>query len=204
MVIQNGANSAVGCLVIQMARNMGVKTINIIRDRPNYEILEKELKDLGATVVVKSTLFPQEATQDYIFNTLGLPRPILGFNCVGGNALAEMSRSMATGATIVTYGGMGGKAPSISVSSLIFNDLKYCGFWMSRWYGQARKDPLLEEESNKMFKAIIGDYQAGRIVFNKMETFDFQSAWHLAIQKYTDPASYKSDHKPLLVFEPSK
>lgn len=201
MIVQNGANSAVGRFVIQMARNMGIKTINIIRDRPNYEVLEKELRDMGATVVVKSTLFLQEATQDYMFNTLGLSRPILGFNCVGGSALAEMSKLVAPGAAIVTYGGMGGKAPTISISSLIFHDIKYYGFWMTRWYGQVRADPRLEQERDSMFQTIIDDYQAGRIVFNSMETFDFQSAWNLAVQKYTDPSSYKSDSKPLLVFE---
>ena len=33
VIIQNGANSAVGIAVIQLARHMGVKTINMIRDR---------------------------------------------------------------------------------------------------------------------------------------------------------------------------
>ena len=32
-IIQNGANSGVGQSVIQQARVMGVKTINIVRDR---------------------------------------------------------------------------------------------------------------------------------------------------------------------------
>ena len=31
VIIQNGANSMVGLSVIQMAREMGVKTINIVR-----------------------------------------------------------------------------------------------------------------------------------------------------------------------------
>jgi trans-2-enoyl-CoA reductase len=36
VIIQNGANSMVGLSVIQMAREMGVKTINIVRsDRYN-------------------------------------------------------------------------------------------------------------------------------------------------------------------------
>lgn len=32
-VIQNGANSAVGVAVIQLAKSWGVKTINLVRDR---------------------------------------------------------------------------------------------------------------------------------------------------------------------------
>lgn len=32
VIIQNGANSMVGLAVIQMARQMGVKTINVVRE----------------------------------------------------------------------------------------------------------------------------------------------------------------------------
>lgn len=40
VIIQNGANSMVGLSVIQMAREMGVKTINIVRsDRFDIIIL---------------------------------------------------------------------------------------------------------------------------------------------------------------------
>lgn len=33
VIIQNGANSMVGLAVIQMAREKGIKTINVIRER---------------------------------------------------------------------------------------------------------------------------------------------------------------------------
>lgn len=32
-VVQNGANSAVGQAVVQIAKSMGVKTVNLVRDR---------------------------------------------------------------------------------------------------------------------------------------------------------------------------
>jgi len=35
VIVQNGSNSAVGVAVIQLARAMDVKTINIVRDRPD-------------------------------------------------------------------------------------------------------------------------------------------------------------------------
>lgn len=39
-VIQNGANSAVGQLVIQLCKIWGIKTVNIVRDRPDIENLK--------------------------------------------------------------------------------------------------------------------------------------------------------------------
>ncbi|KAI2652406.1 Enoyl-[acyl-carrier-protein] reductase, mitochondrial [Labeo rohita] len=51
-VIQNASNSAVGQAVIQIAAALGLKTINIIRDRPNCAELIDELQSLGADYVL--------------------------------------------------------------------------------------------------------------------------------------------------------
>ncbi|KAJ2342256.1 mitochondrial 2-enoyl thioester reductase, partial [Coemansia sp. RSA 2671] len=56
-IIQNGANSGVGRAVIQMARLMGVHTVNVVRDRSpeEYESLDRELSALGADLVVRDS-----------------------------------------------------------------------------------------------------------------------------------------------------
>jgi len=51
-VIQNGANSAVGQAVIQIAAARGLKTINLVRDRPDITQLKEKLHALGATHVL--------------------------------------------------------------------------------------------------------------------------------------------------------
>lgn len=51
-IIQNGANSGVGQAVIQIAKHLKIKTINVVRDRPNLEALKSYLASLGATYVV--------------------------------------------------------------------------------------------------------------------------------------------------------
>ncbi len=48
VVVQNGANSGVGEAVIQMARKMGLVSVNIVRDRDGIEELKSYLKELGA------------------------------------------------------------------------------------------------------------------------------------------------------------
>jgi len=52
VVIQNGANSAVGQCVIQMCRAEGIKSVNIIRNRPDVEQLKQELRSMGADFVL--------------------------------------------------------------------------------------------------------------------------------------------------------
>ena len=39
-VIQNGGNSAVGQMVIQLCKLWGVKTVNIVRNRPDFQFLK--------------------------------------------------------------------------------------------------------------------------------------------------------------------
>jgi trans-2-enoyl-CoA reductase len=51
VIVQNGANSAVGQAVIQIARVMGLHTINIVRDRENLAYMKTRLQHLGATIV---------------------------------------------------------------------------------------------------------------------------------------------------------
>ncbi|KAG2467685.1 MECR protein, partial [Polypterus senegalus] len=51
-VIQNGANSAVGQAVIQIAASMGIETINIVRNRPDLHNLVQKLKALGANYII--------------------------------------------------------------------------------------------------------------------------------------------------------
>ena len=44
-VLQNGANSAVGQAVIQIAKTMGVTTVNVVRDREDIDSLKQRLTE---------------------------------------------------------------------------------------------------------------------------------------------------------------
>ncbi|XP_046325453.1 enoyl-[acyl-carrier-protein] reductase, mitochondrial isoform X2 [Marmota monax] len=61
-VIQNASNSGVGQAVIQIAAALGLRTINVVRDRPDIQKLMDRLKDLGAEhVITEEELRKQEA-----------------------------------------------------------------------------------------------------------------------------------------------
>lgn len=63
-MVQNGATSAVGRSVIQIAKARGLNTINIIRDRPNLAETEAALKAIGATHVVTEDFARTPAMRD--------------------------------------------------------------------------------------------------------------------------------------------
>ena len=44
-VLQNGSNSAVGQAVIQIARTLGLTTVNVVRDREDIDSLKQRLTE---------------------------------------------------------------------------------------------------------------------------------------------------------------
>jgi len=145
VVIQNGANSMVGTSVIQIAASRGIKTINIIRQRSDSDVLIERLKEYGAHLVVDEEFIRKPEFKKLLSD---LPKPKLALNCTGGPSATEIARLLGNGGTMVTYGGMSLKPVTIPTSSFIFNDITLKGFWMTKWYeqhGSKGKDQVLSE-----------------------------------------------------------
>lgn len=134
--IQNGANSGVGRAAIQLGKLWGYKSINIVRKRESgMEELVNELKTLGADVIVTDEEVESKGFRDQVKEfTNGGREPIrLAMNCVGGSIVNSMAKHLASGAHIVTYGAMSKQPVSLPTGLLIFKDIHFDGFWVSRW-----------------------------------------------------------------------
>ncbi|KAB0360877.1 hypothetical protein FD754_005033 [Muntiacus muntjak] len=140
-VIQNASNSAVGQAVIQIAAALGLRTINVLRDRPDLQKLTDRLKNLGADHVVTEEELRKPEMRSFFKD---VPQPRLALNCVGGKSATELLRHLAPGGTMVTYGGMAKQPVIASVSQLIFKDLKLRGFWLSQWKKDHSPDQFKE------------------------------------------------------------
>lgn len=100
-VIQNSANSGVGRAVIEVAKAWGIKTINIVRDRPNIAELKAELTKLGADFIFTEEEFKKEGRK-FVSK---LDRPLLlALNGVGGRSALQITSGLSYGGTMVTYG----------------------------------------------------------------------------------------------------
>lgn len=144
--VQNGANSGVGRAAIQLGRLWGLRSINVVREREGdpaaTEALRQELLDLGATVVVTEAEFldrgfPARLRDEH---TRGGRDPVmLGLNCVGGKSATTMAKCLGDGGSLVTYGAMSKQPLMLPTGLLIFRDLRFNGFWLSRWANADRK-----------------------------------------------------------------
>ncbi|NUN93239.1 MAG: zinc-binding dehydrogenase [Verrucomicrobiae bacterium] len=149
-IAQNAANSAVGRCVIQIARHRGWKTLNLVR-RPEWVA---ELEALGAdAVLVEDEDLPRRAREA----VGGSPIP-LALNAVGGESARSLSRILASGGTLVTYGGMSRRPISLGAGPMIFKDLRYRGFWVTRWFQEAPP-----EKAAAMIEEIAALMRAGKL-----------------------------------------
>lgn len=137
-LVQNGANSGVGRAAIQLAREWGIKTLNVVRERSTPEetdALKKDLYDLGATAVITESELLSGAFRDMVhdFTRQGKEPIRLGLNCVGGKSATALAKVLAPGSHLVTYGAMSKQPVSLPSGLLIFNNLVFDGFWVSKW-----------------------------------------------------------------------
>jgi mitochondrial enoyl-[acyl-carrier protein] reductase / trans-2-enoyl-CoA reductase len=128
-LIQNAANSATGRAVIQIAHDLGYKTVNIVR----REELIEELRTEGGDVV----FVDGENLRDEVKTVTGGAAIRLGLNAVGGESALRLANCLASGATLVTYGAMSLQPLKIPNGLLIFKDLRFRGIWINQWYDRA-------------------------------------------------------------------
>ncbi|PIA16169.1 NAD(P)-binding protein [Coemansia reversa NRRL 1564] len=157
-IIQNGANSGVGRAVIQLAKHWGIRTINIVRDRPHLPELAQELYNLGADVVIsdKQLIDTGDGRIKIKEQIKSLKAPIcLGLNCVGGRTTVQMTKLISQGGVLVSYGGMSRQPVMLPTSLLIFKDISARGFWMNRWYSDCTLFNKKEDEIRNMWRNIL-------------------------------------------------
>ena len=90
-VIQNGANGSIGHAVVQVAQRKGLKTMNVLRSRPDAAEWTELLRFAGAEVAIteSTSMWPGS---DAVFDDL--PKPKLGLNCANGVYAREVARRL--------------------------------------------------------------------------------------------------------------
>jgi len=135
-LIQNAANSAAGRDVIQIAHELGYKTVNVVR---RAELVDELRAEGGDVVLVDGDNLRQEVKEA----TGGAPIH-LGLNSVGGDSALRLANCLAPGSTLVSFGAMSLQPLKIPTGLLIFKDLRFRGIWINKWYDNARPAERIE------------------------------------------------------------
>jgi trans-2-enoyl-CoA reductase len=135
-VIQNAANSAAGRDVIQIAHELGYRTVNIIR---RAELID-ELRAQGGDVL----LLDGDNLREQVKNATGGAPIRLGLNSVGGESALRLANCLAPGGTLVSFGAMSLQPLKIPTGLLIFKDLRFRCIWINKWYDNATPAERME------------------------------------------------------------
>lgn len=133
-VIQNAANSGVGLCVIQTAKLLGLRTINLVR----REELIPKLEKLGGDLV----LLDNSDSIEHIKSITGGAAPALALNAVGGDSALRLMDALAPEGIHVTYGAMSMRSLKVPNKFLIFKRIQLHGFWCTEWMKGKSSDEI--------------------------------------------------------------
>lgn len=160
-IVQNVGNSAVGRCVIQLASDLGIRTISFVR---RAELVD-ELRELGANGVFPDDEIGFAAAKE----ALGGAKAALAFNAVGGDSALRLMKLLREGGVHVTYGAMARKPLTVPNGLLIFHDIQIRGLWVSRWIENAPED-----EVRNVYENLAARVAAGKLVQPVDSTFSLE------------------------------
>ncbi|WP_435845721.1 zinc-dependent alcohol dehydrogenase family protein [Streptomyces griseofuscus] len=151
-LLQTAAGSTVGRLVIQLARHLGIRTINVVRRREAVA----EIRALGGDEVICTEDEDLVRRVTEIVGPAGVRKAV---DCVAGPVGAQVAQSLAPGGETVVYGALSTHRQTdpaaltipLSARSVIYETKAVRGFWLNRWFGTASP-----EEAQQVLSQVRG------------------------------------------------
>jgi NADPH:quinone reductase-like Zn-dependent oxidoreductase len=151
-IIQNAANSAVGVAVIQLSKHLGLRTVNVVR----REELREDLLGAGADLVV----IDDDDYPDSLLDCTNGKEPKLALNSIGGPSALRLAKTLSPSGVHVTFGAMTGESIRFPTRSLIFNDVRFVGFWLDQWRRRQSPEKIHEACEEILFLAATNVLQS--------------------------------------------
>lgn len=126
VAVQTAAASALGKMVVRLAKRFSFPLINVVRRPEQVELLRKS----GAEHVLDSSAADFDQQLHDLCHKLGAT---IGFDAVAGEMSARVLRAQPNGARLLVYGALSVEACQADPGSLIFEGKRLEGFWLSGW-----------------------------------------------------------------------
>ncbi len=138
-LIHNGANSSIGQMVLGLARDRGLKTVNVVR-RVGFE---NKLHALGGDAVI---IDPGDADllATRVAAATGGAGVHVALDMIGGDAGGRLAHTLAKPGKLVLYGSSGGEPARIDYLDFNRNELTIAGMSMSRSFN--RRTPQEQDD----------------------------------------------------------
>jgi NADPH:quinone reductase-like Zn-dependent oxidoreductase len=151
-IVLSAASSAVCKLIIQFAKNKGIKTIAIVRDFEQKEAL----LSLGANMVLLSD---NDTIEKQILELRKTERIASFLDAVGGNLASTIIKTISPYGKIIQYGLYSDQNVSYHNSDVIFKNLTIKGFGIDDWLSSKSKTELKEIWTNIIQEVMNPDFK---------------------------------------------
>ena len=145
----NAANGAVGKLVAQYGRELGINVLGLVRRAAAVD----EMARLGIANVVAEGGDWRETVKAM---TGGAPI-IRGIESLGGEGTSDLASVLADGAELISFGAMTGRPLKLPAGELLFRGLTVKGFW-------GAKPPVKPERIGELLGELVRDAASGKLV----------------------------------------
>src|SRR3954462_3674427 len=125
-IVQTAAASALGRMVVRLAKSFGIPVINVVR-RPEQIAL---LRNLGAQHVLDSH---SDGFDEILREHCRELHATISFDAVAGEMSGRILRAQPKGSRMIVYGALSLAAAQVDPSSLVFEGKTLEGFWLSAW-----------------------------------------------------------------------
>ncbi|MCF6171657.1 MAG: zinc-binding dehydrogenase [Bacteroidales bacterium] len=164
-IVQNAAGSQVAAFVRMMARENGVKVIDIVRKKEHVGLLESQ----GAQHVLCENERDFEEQLNKLSKTL---QATTAFDAVGGRLAGTIFNALVPDAELVVYGGLSGKPiENIHLMGPIFQNKIISGFNLIDWkadLGGGEFEKISEKLQNKFISGAYKTQIQGSTTLDKI------------------------------------
>jgi NADPH2:quinone reductase len=133
--VQTAAASALGKMVVRLGQKFGLPVVNVVRRAEQVELL----RGMGAEHVLNSSDPGFDDELRRMCHKLGAS---ISFEAVSGEMSGRILRAQPQGSRMLVYGGLSLKLVEIDPGSLIFEEKRVEGFWLTAWL---RKHNILSQ-----------------------------------------------------------
>ncbi len=164
-VVQDGASSACGKILIRLCKREGIKTINIVRKVEHIE----NLKSIGADHVISTSEPEWEKKVEELAKELDAR---VCFECVGGDTTGKVLSALPNKSTLYHYGNLELKRlGQINTNEFVFRQKRMEGWWLKKFLIE-----LTTEQKKAIAIDISNDIKNGSVIFgtNISKTFKFE------------------------------
>ena len=152
-IIQNAPLSSVGRCVIQIAKQMRLHTINIVRRAESIP----DVLSLGGDIAIEDG--PDVAER---IRAIARHEPAkFAFDAVAGAATQRLAECLSEGGQIVTYGMLSGEHAVLSPEQIIFRGITLSGFWLSKTLNR-----MSHPERTSLFDTLAEMVTAGKLMID--------------------------------------